>query len=486
VTINGASTFANVSPTITPGTANGVAYLNGSKVLTTGSALTFDGSSMVLNTSTSSNALRITQTGTGNALLVEDSTNPDSTPFVIDASGRIIQGYTTAILTADDYNGVTRTGWGYQGNGTATAGALFTSWNTTSVDVGAGISLSRSRSATIGTQGIVASGDSLGGIGFNGDDGTSFISAASITSEVDGTPGTNDLPGRLVFSTTADGASTPTERMRLDSSGNLGLGVTPSAWVGTGNQRAIQISTVGSISSLSNATGNQQLNLGRNVYDFYSAKYLTSDTASAFRMLGDNTFAWYQAASGTAGNAITFTQAMTLDASGNLGVGTSSPDSKLVVQGGSGTYAQIKDGTVNTFIQARSADSVGVVGTLTNHSLAFWTNSASRMTLDTSGNLGLGVLPTAYTINSRVFQIDGGANAAEIKLTNNTSGASGTTGAVFQMAGNDLYIWNTENSFLSFGTNAAERARITSGGDLLVGTTSNTINANGVAVRWCY
>jgi hypothetical protein len=46
VTINGATTFVNVSPTITPGTANGVAYLNGSKVLTTGSALTFDGTNL--------------------------------------------------------------------------------------------------------------------------------------------------------------------------------------------------------------------------------------------------------------------------------------------------------------------------------------------------------------------------------------------------------------------------------------------------------
>jgi len=49
VTINGATTFVNVSPTITPGAANGVAYLNGSKVLTTGSALTFDGTNFSIN-----------------------------------------------------------------------------------------------------------------------------------------------------------------------------------------------------------------------------------------------------------------------------------------------------------------------------------------------------------------------------------------------------------------------------------------------------
>jgi hypothetical protein len=44
--------------------------------------------------------------------------------------------------------------------------------------------------------------------------------------QVDGTPGANDMPGRLVFSTTADGASSPTERLRIDSSGRVGIGTT--------------------------------------------------------------------------------------------------------------------------------------------------------------------------------------------------------------------------------------------------------------------
>ena len=56
-------------------------------------------------------------------------------------------------------------------------------------------------------------------IGFVGSDGTNPTIAASITGEVDGTPGTNDMPGRLVFNTTADGASSPTERMRIKSTG---------------------------------------------------------------------------------------------------------------------------------------------------------------------------------------------------------------------------------------------------------------------------
>jgi hypothetical protein len=69
----------------------------------------------------------------------------------------------------------------------------------------------------------------LGGLSFQGSDGTELVEAALITAEVDGTPGANDMPGRLVFSTTADGASTPTERLRIDSTGNVGIGGAPSA-----------------------------------------------------------------------------------------------------------------------------------------------------------------------------------------------------------------------------------------------------------------
>ena len=63
--------------------------------------------------------------------------------------------------------------------------------------------------------------DNIGQVNFNGFDGTNFRTAAQINAEVDGTPGTNDMPGRLVFSTAADGASSPTERMRIKSDGTI-------------------------------------------------------------------------------------------------------------------------------------------------------------------------------------------------------------------------------------------------------------------------
>ena len=86
--------------------------------------------------------------------------------------------------------------------------------------VGAEVQFSHSRNATPGSYAIVNNNDALGQLHFCGDDGTKYTTkAASIEAYVDGTPGANDMPGRLVFSTTADGAATPTERMRITQNG---------------------------------------------------------------------------------------------------------------------------------------------------------------------------------------------------------------------------------------------------------------------------
>ena len=182
--------------------------------ITASGTTTLSGNQIVSVTDNTNAALRITQLGTGNALLVEDSTNPDATPFVIDASGRVVLGYTANISTANLLE--------LQSTGSATNFSFgFYGWSS-----GAGFPIQnfyRSKSGAIGTQGTVASGDNIGALRFFGDDNTAFIQAASITAAVDGTPGTSDMPGRLIFSTTADGASTPTERIRITSAGKTGF-----------------------------------------------------------------------------------------------------------------------------------------------------------------------------------------------------------------------------------------------------------------------
>jgi len=83
--------------------------------------------------------------------------------------------------------------------------------------------LMKARGTANGSTTLVADDDILGSIIFVGTDGTAGIQAASISAEVDGTPGANDMPGRLVFSTTADGASSSTERMRIPSDGQISV-----------------------------------------------------------------------------------------------------------------------------------------------------------------------------------------------------------------------------------------------------------------------
>jgi hypothetical protein len=150
-------------------------------------------------------------------LLVEDSSNPDSTPFVVDASGNVGIGVVT----------------GFAGNKLSVAGTASdaSSWfSRYSNDTGGyDFRFIKTRSTSIYSYSAVQSGDTLGGISFFGDDGTNYRNSARILAQVDGTPGTNDMPGRLVFSTTADGASSPTERMRIDSSGNVGIGTASPA-----------------------------------------------------------------------------------------------------------------------------------------------------------------------------------------------------------------------------------------------------------------
>jgi hypothetical protein len=120
-----------------------------------------------------------------------------------------------------------------------TIGANETTAQITGVDGSAGLSIARHQASTggpslrfaksrVSTKGdvtIVQDGDQLGRIEFDGADGADLVTkGAQIEAVVDGTPSADDMPTRLVFSTTADGANALTERMRLNASGKLSLG----------------------------------------------------------------------------------------------------------------------------------------------------------------------------------------------------------------------------------------------------------------------
>ena len=112
-----------------------------------------------------------------------------------------------------------------------------------------------------------------------------------------------------------------------DASGNVGLGVTPSAW-----NSAFDVVQMGAGTALTNPSSITQTWLSSNAFYDTGWKYMHSAESSYYQQsLGSHS--WFTAPSGTAGNPISFTQAMTLDASGNLLVGTTSAVEKLTLTG---------------------------------------------------------------------------------------------------------------------------------------------------------
>jgi hypothetical protein len=241
--------------------------------LTTTGTTTFNGNQIISVTDNTNAALRITQLGTGNALLVEDSSNPDASPFVIDSAGVLIRGATSSqtIFGSSVRNQ-------FLGTGNEASNAIV-GYANSATGGGNGLILGRSRGATVGADVILQSGDLINRISFVGSDGTALIESAHIESRVDGTPGTSDMPGRLVFSTTADGASTPTEAMRINSAQNVSIGASSAA---VGTTLRLSKSITGAVASyviLNNGTIQSDVTTSANIFTSN-----VSTVASAFTL----------------------------------------------------------------------------------------------------------------------------------------------------------------------------------------------------------
>jgi hypothetical protein len=168
----------------------------------------------------------------------------------IDSSGRLLVGTSSAVsvnsITAGlELHALATT------NGASASIARFSNDNT-----GPQLNFGKSRNGgTLSPGTVVQNNDFLGDISFCGDDGTDINSrAARIGCEVDGTPGANDMPGRLIFSTTADGNASPTERLRITSAGNVGIGTT-SPSVGLQVQDDSSFSLIRVVASSSSVAG---------------------------------------------------------------------------------------------------------------------------------------------------------------------------------------------------------------------------------------
>jgi hypothetical protein len=150
--------------------------------------------------------------------------------ITIDSSGRLLVGTSTNI--------------GSQNIQIGTAQGTLGLYKFANNDDGGELTFATSRNGTVGSQTIVNNNDFLGRIFFRGSDGSAFLRGADIVCQVDGTPGTNDMPGRLVFSTTADGASSPTERMIINSGGTVLPATDNAYYLGVGSNRWIAVYAV--------------------------------------------------------------------------------------------------------------------------------------------------------------------------------------------------------------------------------------------------
>jgi len=413
---------ASGAVTLSGGTANGVAYLNGSKVLTTGSALTFDGSvltlapnQITLGSSTifalgSSSYFKAAST---NGFLVNNSADTLNF-FKIDTSGN-------AIFYPAGTEGMRLTSTGL-GIGTSSPGVkLDVSYADTAYNAGIRVkntsnnlasqskvyvvndadqyfSLGRN-STVLGSQSVLfstgaypidfytdstfrATIDSSGNLGI----GTSSVTNAKLKvsgASAGGAIMSEDISGStsfvrilgdvssqnlinwqdgtaLRFATSTQAYGSFNERMRLDPSGNLGLGVTPSGWSLSG-LAAMQVKNGG-------LYGYDLTEVGVTSNAYYGSsswRYISSAQATRFVQVSGQ-HQWFTAASGTAGNAISFTQALSLTAAGNLLLGgTTDPGGTKVLYIGNGTTPGTPTSGGVLYVESGALKYKGSSGTVT-------------------------------------------------------------------------------------------------------------------------
>jgi hypothetical protein len=425
VTLAGTLATTNGGTGLTSFTANGVVYASSTSALATGSALTFDGTkALTVGTGTATQRASVTLDGGANAGV--------GAVYGINIGGSLIGGMSNSGYAAADTS-TDLAIFGDTGKSVRFYANASEQMRLTSTGLGIGTSspgakLGVTSPAATAAAGAWRSGStdsvymSLGrnayeaGIGVTGS--TVLLTGASA--------GDLNIYTALAGASIRFGSGNGVLAATLDSSGNLGLGVTPSAW---GNTTALQLKKT----AASNIEGalyqgaigaNNANGISYNAYyNGTTWQYIfgTSHPASRYEQ-SQGAHAWHIAASGT--GTVSFTQAMTLDASGNLGVGITNPAYRFDVEMSSGPY-------VTRFYNSNSSTN--------QYNVSLWGQAAAGSAIGYVGTGGSAVANNAFV--------------------------------------NTFVVGTQTSSALVFNTADTERARITSGGDLLVGTTTNVGNA---------
>jgi len=322
---------------------------------------------------------------------------------------------------------------------------------------GARVVIGKSRGSAVGSSTIVQANDTLGQVVFAGADGTdSRSAAASVLAAVDGTPGANDMPGRLVLSTTADGAVSPTERLRIDSSGNVGIGATnPLAKLDVNG--IIRARPVSSDPTFSQATMYTIGGVGGTLSSLLWRFVVNANDVSAG------------------------SEAMRITSGGNVGIGTSSPFTTLHAQNSGSGASVANSGTTDTTTAARIGRNnvvidIGVLdsGTsyLQNRNVGNFATNYKFAINPNGGNVGIGT-------TNPVGQLDvATAGDSSIVLANETTYTDGIKrGRITKKSDNSLVIQACDSASpvetVFLRTVSAESARIDANGKFLINTSQS-------------
>lgn len=541
---------------------------------------------VVISGSSSSDALRITQTGSGNALLVEDAANPDSTPFVIDQNGNVARGTTTP----GNYGGAGTTP-SFQNHALSTTfgSAAYAAINWGNNTSPGGFYAAKSRGGAVDAYAALIANDYIGEIRFAASGTTAFLDSARIRVQAAEATSDTAVGSFMTFLTAQAGSTTVTERLRLDAEGRadmrsnmnnsgsgtassiagttltvggtvtgafsvgdriFGAGVEPNTFItglgtGTGGAGTYIINnsqTVASTTILSVAGG-------YNVFRFTD----TDTIVQANQPMG--TIEWYGSDASTPGAGVkayitsvaesgTPDTALVFGTSDNVGntqaverlriasTGTATFQGSLAISGDARRItADFSNATVanRTILQTSTTNGTTIIpampngtgtqsayraynnSTPTNSSfvdmtidasaaqinsnregsgtmlpMAFGVNNAERMRIDTSGNVGIGTSSPAFNAGSGLEVQRAGV--ATIRAEN----SSNSTAIEIKAAVGATAVSSITADPLLFEVGGSERARITSDGSFMIGTTTHTGSVNGFEARknagpgaWC-
>jgi hypothetical protein len=393
---------AQTTLTLPSGTANGVVYLDGSKVATAGAALTFDGTNLGVGTSSPGTRLDVAGAArirAGNAIFLQNAAaDNNATISCTGGSGNNTMSFNSGTMTLDAS--------GNLGIGTSSPSARLQL-------VAAGDTVLKISPSSSGTARLRLEGTGSG--------------AGAIASASNGLFIVTEDASPMVFSTNN------TERMRLDASGNLGIGTTSPA---------VKLDVVGVAQASTRVVSPAFYGSGTGVTEFMDSLGTTGIYVTGAGASPSNSIRFFSTGTTTA----------TLDSSGNLGIGTSSPTAKLQVYEPTAAATRIRvlangaqqaalqlagNGTTfgtTSFDVFQDGGNDAYVANRANASLLFWTNNTERMRLDASGNLGIGVTPSAWAGPYKVVQINNRA-----ALVGNTGGGS-YLGNNWYNDGNNKYL----------------------------------------------